>query len=88
MLGDRRSLSSVDRAILRIVQKDANSRLEAIAEEAGASVATIQRASPTGQTSVLKRLAVMSMYLQILVEAALSTNDKAGLLFSVAFCAV
>ena len=43
MSGDRRSLSSVDRAILRIVQKDANSRLEAIAEEAGASVPTIQR---------------------------------------------
>ena len=33
----------MDRAILRVVQRDANSRLDAIAEEAGASVATVQR---------------------------------------------
>lgn len=40
---DHQDLSPVDRAILRIVQRDANCRLEEIAEEAGASIATIQR---------------------------------------------
>ena len=36
-------LSTVDRKILRLLQKDARCRLEAIAEETGASVATVQR---------------------------------------------
>ena len=40
---DQHDLSTVDRAILRIIQKDANCRLDAIAAEAGASVATVQR---------------------------------------------
>ena len=40
---DQRNLTAVDRAILRIIQNDAGTRLELIAEEAGASVATVQR---------------------------------------------
>ena len=40
---DHQALSPVDRAILRIVQRDASCRLDEIAQEAGASVATIQR---------------------------------------------
>ena len=40
---DQHDLSTVDRAILRIIQKDANCRLDAIATEAGASIATVQR---------------------------------------------
>lgn len=36
-------LTPVDKTILRLIQDNANVRLEAIAEEAGASVATIQR---------------------------------------------
>lgn len=43
MPNDQHELSPVDRAILRIVQKDAGCRLDAIAEDAGASVATVQR---------------------------------------------
>lgn len=40
---DHQDLSPVDLAILRIVQKDASCRLDEIAAEAGASVATVQR---------------------------------------------
>jgi len=40
---DHQDLSPVDRTILRIVQRDASCRLDEIAEEAGASIATIQR---------------------------------------------
>jgi len=36
-------LTSVDRTILRMLQSDSKTRLEDIAEEAGASVATVQR---------------------------------------------
>ena len=36
-------ISAIDRTILRIVQNDSKSRLEDIADKAGASVATIQR---------------------------------------------
>ena len=43
MYNDQFNLSPVDRSILRIIQQDRNSRLEVIAQEAGASVATIQR---------------------------------------------
>lgn len=43
MQKDQRELTTVDRAILRIMQKDANRRLELVAEEVGASVATVQR---------------------------------------------
>ena len=43
MYNDQLDLSPVDRSILRIIQQDRNSRLEVIAQEAGASVATIQR---------------------------------------------
>lgn len=43
MKTDHRDLSLVDRAILRSIQKDSRSRLESIAENAGASVATVQR---------------------------------------------
>ncbi len=37
------NLSNVDRTILRMIQTDSKTRLEDIASEAGASVATIQR---------------------------------------------
>ena len=40
---DRHNLSAVDQAILRIMQQNSSTRLEDIAHEAGASVATIQR---------------------------------------------
>lgn len=43
MPNDQFELSAVDRSILRIMQQDSSSRLEDIAQEAGASVATIQR---------------------------------------------
>lgn len=43
MKTDHPDLSLVDRAILRSIQKDSRSRLESIAENAGASVATVQR---------------------------------------------
>ena len=43
MLKDHPSLSAIDRTILRIMQGDSNARLDFIAEQAGASVATIQR---------------------------------------------
>lgn len=43
MKSDHTSITTVDRTILRIVQSDSNARLDYIAEEAGASVATIQR---------------------------------------------
>lgn len=43
MKNDHPDLSPVDRAILRSIQKDSRSRLELIAESAGASVATVQR---------------------------------------------
>jgi Lrp/AsnC family leucine-responsive transcriptional regulator len=36
-------LTGTDRIILRMIQKDAKTRLDDIAEEAGASVATVQR---------------------------------------------
>ena len=37
------SLTAIDRTILRIVQEDANTKVERIAEEAGTSTATVQR---------------------------------------------
>jgi len=40
---DQHNLTAVDRAILRIIQNDAGTKLELIAEEVGASVATVQR---------------------------------------------
>lgn len=43
MTSDRHDLSAVDQTILRIMQQNSSSRLEEIAQEAGASVATIQR---------------------------------------------
>ena len=43
MSDDQMNLSVVDRAILRIIQRDSGARLDSIAQEAGASVATIQR---------------------------------------------
>ena len=43
MLNDQPDLSAVDRSILRSIQQKSNSRLEDIAQDAGASVATIQR---------------------------------------------
>ncbi|MEQ8778531.1 MAG: Lrp/AsnC family transcriptional regulator [Roseibium album] len=43
MSDDHSDLSSVDRTILSIMQRDSNSRMESIAEEAGASIATVQR---------------------------------------------
>lgn len=43
MSKDQSGLSAIDRTILRIMQSDANARLDHIAEQAGASVATIQR---------------------------------------------
>ena len=77
MQKDQRDLSTVDRAILRIMQKDATRRLELVAEEAGASVATVQRRLRhlresgviTGQTVVLDPKAVeQGMTFLILVE--------------------
>lgn len=43
MNADHPTITAVDRTILRIVQTDSTARLDRIAEEAGTSVATIQR---------------------------------------------